>query len=709
MKSNDLVFAFMLHMAPTTLAWMGPRSWTLSNLQQSALRRLEFFPLMLSPTDESSGGSSLLSESNDDNNNVGVAVVFPSSSEKDLLVRQRRDTQELLDRIRGLKKNVLLSMEEDSSRLTMEKNDYQPQVNRMEQEVNLLLERDLVPPKGLTLEEYQDAMVVLLQMPFLFRYAFCEALGLLQEDSIMEEEEEAAAMSLRNIPQLVTLLYQQRVQLTPQRLQNALENVQRKQRGRTRASSFILGDSSTTTSSSMASTSQTSTTPPPTRKTGRDDIFQRFQDLFQEQSSGKEKSEYDIRMENTVKNVLGRVTRREGREATKKDLDLVLKALDKDTFVVSKTEKIPGGYVIRGKKNDKQSASALIEAIDNKLPEAIPAQVCFMQDVTTAEFMDQDPVLVLLNKDFSSGIPVLRTLCSFAALISAFAYCVGVYGANDVVAGLLAEATAVQDSDGISLFTNRVLDVLLPLLCIQVWHELAHFVAAKLNKMDMGIPTLLPFWSLPFMGAKTDLTSSPPNRSALFDFAIAGPLVGIVSSVGCLALGLILTGTADESVRQYFPCLPVGLMLTSTLGGSMVDYFLGGGIVGVENRFVTMQDPSTLVVLHPAAVAGYCGLLINALAMLPLGSTDGGRVSLAIFGRYGQTLVGALAWVSLLIASFTLERSDILIAAWVVNNVVQLDPEIPCRDETDEVNIPRALAGLSIWLVSLLAIIPLSS
>eukprot|EP00797_Seminavis_robusta_P010854 Sro1805_g298850.2 (142) ;mRNA; r:19717-20142 len=140
----------------------------------------------------------------------------------------------------------------------------------------------------------------------------------------------------------------------------------------------------------------------------------------------------------------------------------------------------------------------------------------------------------------------------------------------------------------------------------------------------------------------------------------------------------------------------------------MVDYFLGGGVVGVDNRFITMQDPSTAIFMHPVAVAGYCGVLINALQLLPLGSTDGGRMSLAIFGRYGQTFVGALVWVSLLIATLTLERPDILIAAWVVNNFVQNDLEIPCRDETDELSIPRVLAAVSLWFVTVLAITPLS-
>ena len=67
------------------------------------------------------------------------------------------------------------------------------------------------PPKGLTTEEFQNATVLFLQLPFVARSAFCEALDL--------EEPGLAARDLGRIHEIVTLLYEQHAQLTPQRLQ----------------------------------------------------------------------------------------------------------------------------------------------------------------------------------------------------------------------------------------------------------------------------------------------------------------------------------------------------------------------------------------------------------------------------------------------------------------------------------------------------------
>jgi hypothetical protein len=114
--------------------------------------------------------------------------------------------------------------------------------------------------------------------------------------------------------------------------------------------------------------------------------------------------------------------------------------------------------------------------------------------------------------------------------------------------------------------------------------------------------------------------------------------------------------------------------------------------------------------LHPYAIAGFCGLLINAAEMLPLGTTDGARMSLALFGRQGQSVVGGLTWFALLVSSFSYsdQAGEVLVTAWIINNIVQNDMEIPCRDETDKVNLARILAVWSLWFLAALTIIPMS-
>lgn len=140
----------------------------------------------------------------------------------------------------------------------------------------------------------------------------------------------------------------------------------------------------------------------------------------------------------------------------------------------------------------------------------------------------------------------------------------------------------------------------------------------------------------------------------------------------------------------------------STLGSGIVDFLFGGSGV------ITSQDPKNVIQLHPFAVAGFSGLVIQSLEMLPLGSTDGGRVSQAIFGRAGHLVVGSATWVTLLVATlFVDQSSDILLGAWAVNNVCQNDMEIPCREEVTNVDIYRSLAGFGLYFVAVLALVPM--
>jgi hypothetical protein len=130
-----------------------------------------------------------------------------------------------------------------------------------------------------------------------------------------------------------------------------------------------------------------------------------------------------------------------------------------------------------------------------------------------------------------------------------------------------------------------------------------------------------------------------------------------------------------------------------------VDSVLGGGLL--------QQDPQTSIPLHPAAIAGFTGLMIQCLDLIPLGSTNGGRMALALLGRQGHAVVGAVTWAVLLVCCLAVDNSDVLVVAWVVNNLVQNDPEIPCVNEVETANLPRAVAALAVWSSALLVLVPL--
>jgi Zn-dependent protease len=539
----------------------------------------------------------------------------------------------------------------------------------------------LLPPADLSLKDYVAAIRIYAKLPIRSRIAFCEALTI--------ENPVQAASDWKRIPEIVALLYTER--LTTADLQQGLK----KTKGLVVKERSI--DDSAASSSGVQEEEETTSKENPTK--------QDFLSLFQQQASNNGTRE-EIALEATIDNMLPRVTRKDERVATEADLATLMKVLGRETFVVSEKVTIPGGFFLRGNANSKLTSDSLLAAVGKSLPEAWSCQVSYLPDFTEGTeggSEDDSPVLLLLHKDMSpSPSPWLLGACSLTAVGTAFLFSVGVYGGNDFVKNRLTEQSSLGDFVNVEWFSEKTLEVLLPLLAIQLIHEFGHWAIAQRDGLKTTTPILIPGWGLPFLGCLSNLKESPPNLSSLFDYALAGPVLGLAASLGCLVSGLELTNLASPEALQVFPALPVSVLQTSSLAGSLVDSMIGGG-----PGFVTLQDPQTAISLHPLAIAGYCGLLANALSLLPLGATDGGRLSLSLVGRSGNVIAGGLTWLLLLVASFTLVRPDALIGAWVVYNLAQNDVEIPCRDEVTQVDTVRAVTAFGLWFVALLTVIPM--
>lgn len=105
----------------------------------------------------------------------------------------------------------------------------------------------------------------------------------------------------------------------------------------------------------------------------------------------------------------------------------------------------------------------------------------------------------------------------------------------------------------------------------------------------------------------------------MFDFAAAGPLLGVLGSVGAILIGSQLTMVSDPS---SLPALPVEVLRQSTLGGGLINAVMGNGALTVpEGALGTQAVAAMTIPLHPVALAGYISLVVNALALLPVGST----------------------------------------------------------------------------------------
>ncbi len=143
------------------------------------------------------------------------------------------------------------------------------------------------------------------------------------------------------------------------------------------------------------------------------------------------------------------------------------------------------------------------------------------------------------------------------------------------------------------------------------------------------------------------------------------------------------------------------LKRSSTLGGGIIEYLLGDGLLNTPN-------PEDTIKLHPYAIAGFGGLMTNALSLLPIGNTDGGRISLAFFGRSFSRVVQGFTLLILAISGiFGADELNILLCYALFAQFWQREAEIPCRSEVDELDSLRGLIAIGMSIFVVLTLVPL--
>lgn len=158
----------------------------------------------------------------------------------------------------------------------------------------------------------------------------------------------------------------------------------------------------------------------------------------------------------------------------------------------------------------------------------------------------------------------------------------------------------------------------LAIMSILVSHEMAHYIMARYHGIKTSLPYFIPFPTfIGTMGAIIHYKGPVPSRKALFDVGIAGPLVGLVMSVVVTFIGLNL------KVSEITP-LP---------GSFMFD-------LGIPPLFMFVQKlaGTTGQNLHPVAFAGWIGMFMTLLNLLPAGQLDGGHVLRAMLGKRAENV-----------------------------------------------------------------------
>lgn len=237
------------------------------------------------------------------------------------------------------------------------------------------------------------------------------------------------------------------------------------------------------------------------------------------------------------------------------------------------------------------------------------------------------------------------------------------------------------------------------LLAILLAHEFGHYLAGRAHGENVTLPYFIPFPFSVFgtLGAFINMKTPPKNKRALLDISLAGPLSGLAVAIPVLVLGLSLSkiNVLPASIQQG-----AGLQLE---GNSLLYLFAKWIVFGrllpqpvsygelpawlYWIRYIFTGQPFPYggidVLLHPVAWAGWAGLLVTSLNLIPAGQLDGGHVTYVLLGKKaalllpfvlgGLLLLGIFwnGWWIWALLIFTLGRQY----AEPLDQITELDPQ----------------------------------
>jgi len=225
-------------------------------------------------------------------------------------------------------------------------------------------------------------------------------------------------------------------------------------------------------------------------------------------------------------------------------------------------------------------------------------------------------------------------------------------------------------------------------------HEMGHYYYSLKNKVYATLPYFLPIWWPGFgfgtLGAFIKMKSPIPNKQALFDIGIAGPIAGFVVSLFFLIFGFLLLPD-ERGIVEYVETMHPW---TATGEGS---FSLGSSILFdfIKSQMGANHLPMWEIYHFPYIFAGWIGLFVTALNLMPIGQLDGGHISYAMFGKKAK-YIAIIAFIAL--ALLNLYSSNWLVWTILIFFVIRLKHP-PTMNDSIELNDNRKFLGYVSYII----------
>lgn len=236
----------------------------------------------------------------------------------------------------------------------------------------------------------------------------------------------------------------------------------------------------------------------------------------------------------------------------------------------------------------------------------------------------------------------------------------------------------------------------LSILFILICHEMGHYIACRIYKVDATLPYFIPTPPLigpaGTLGAFIKIVSPMPSRRAVFDIGVAGPIAGFIA-----LLPVAFLAVATTEYAQNVPASPEEFQL---IFSDPIAYRIFAYLGGIDLTRTTVPNPFYF--------ATWLGLLVTALNLIPSGQLDGGHAIYAVFGKTFHKLSGKVAFVVMLIFSilgiyFFNSPSGLL---FVVILAFMLRVGHPQPYDETPLNLKRKLIAILTLVIFILCFVP---